>query len=104
MSQYERRRRGNALSGDVERLPNAGNTQVGQRGSGHLAAFLGRMAAGLITPAHTQVAAQQARPWANQEWQGAYEPAFKPRQALGRSTEDRPRFETGPGKSGRPAF
>ena len=39
MSQYEQRRRGNALSGDVKRLPNEGNTRVGQRGSGHLAAF-----------------------------------------------------------------
>ena len=39
MSQYERRRRSNVLSGDGSRLPNAGNTRVGQRGSGHLAAF-----------------------------------------------------------------
>ena len=39
MSQYERRRRGNALPGDGSRLPNGGNTRVGQRGSGHLAAF-----------------------------------------------------------------
>jgi hypothetical protein len=35
---------------------------------------------------------------------GAYEPAFKPLQALGRLTEDTPRFQTGPGKSGRPAL
>ena len=40
MSQYERRRRSNVLSGDGSRLPNGGNTRVGQRGSGHLAAFL----------------------------------------------------------------
>ena len=39
MSQYERRRRSNVLSGDGSRLPNGGNTRVGQRGSGHLAAF-----------------------------------------------------------------
>ena len=39
MSQYERRRRGNSLLGDGPRLPNGGNTRVGQRGSGHLAAF-----------------------------------------------------------------
>ena len=39
MSQYERRRRGNALPGDGPRLLNGGNTRVGQRGSGHLAAF-----------------------------------------------------------------
>jgi hypothetical protein len=37
MSQYERRRRGNSLLGDGPRLPNGGNTRVGQRGSGHLA-------------------------------------------------------------------
>jgi hypothetical protein len=55
MSQYERRRRGNALPGDGSRLPNGGNTRVGQRGSGHLAAFSDRMAAGLIKPAYTQV-------------------------------------------------
>ena len=39
MSQYERRRRSNVLSGDGSRLPNGGNTRVGQRGSGHLAVF-----------------------------------------------------------------
>ena len=39
MSQYEQRRRSNVLSGDGSRLPNGGNTRVGQRGSGHLAAF-----------------------------------------------------------------
>ena len=31
MSQYERRRRSNVLSGDGSRLPNGGNTRVGQR-------------------------------------------------------------------------
>ena len=39
MSQYEQRRRSNVLSGDGSRLPNGGNTRVGQSGSGHLAAF-----------------------------------------------------------------
>ena len=39
MSLYERRRRSNVLSGDGSRLPNGGNTRVGRRGSGHLAAF-----------------------------------------------------------------
>jgi hypothetical protein len=39
MSLYERRRRSNVLPGDGSRLPNGGNTRVGQRGSGHLAAF-----------------------------------------------------------------
>ena len=39
MSPYERRRRSNVLPGDGSRLPNGGNTRVGQRGSGHLAAF-----------------------------------------------------------------
>ena len=39
MSLYERRRRSNVLLGDGSRLPNGGNTRVGQRGSGHLAAF-----------------------------------------------------------------
>ena len=35
---------------------------------------------------------------------GVYEPAFKPLQALGRPSEEMPRFQTGPGKSGRPAL
>jgi len=35
-----------------------------------LAALLGRTAAGLINPAHTQVTAQKARLWANREWRG----------------------------------
>ena len=39
MSQYKRLRRGNSLPGDGSRLPDGGNTRVGQRGSGHLAAF-----------------------------------------------------------------
>ena len=39
MSPYERRRRSNVLPGDGSRLPNGGNTRVGQRGSGHLAAL-----------------------------------------------------------------
>ena len=37
MSQYERRRRGNALRGGARRLPGTGNARTGQRGSGHLA-------------------------------------------------------------------
>jgi hypothetical protein len=39
MSPHERRRRSNVLSGDGSRFPHGGNTRVGQRGSGHLAAF-----------------------------------------------------------------
>lgn len=35
MSPYERRRRGNALSGDLDGRPCASNTHAGQRGSGH---------------------------------------------------------------------
>ncbi len=37
MSQYEQRRRGNALRGGVRHHPGGGNTRAGQRGSGHLA-------------------------------------------------------------------
>jgi hypothetical protein len=70
MSQYERRRRSNVLSGDGSRLPNGGNTRVGQRGSGHLAVFSSVEAAGLIKPANTQLTAQETRLWANQEWRG----------------------------------
>ena len=33
---------------------------------------------------------------------GAYDPAFKPLQALGRPTDDMPRFQTGLGKSACP--
>ena len=41
MSQYERRRRGNALPGNGPRFPSGGNTRAGRRGSGHLAVSLG---------------------------------------------------------------
>jgi hypothetical protein len=37
MSQYERRRRGNARRSSVRHYSRAGNTMPGQRGSGHLA-------------------------------------------------------------------
>jgi len=37
MSSYERRRSGNALREDARRLPDGGNTGIGQRDSGHLA-------------------------------------------------------------------
>src|SRR5262245_30380555 len=49
-------------------------------------------------------AAQEARLKANRDGGGVYEPAFKPLQALGRPTDEMPRFQTGPGKSGRPAL
>src|ERR1700756_5521178 len=57
ISQYERRRRSNVLSGDGSCLLNGGNTRVGQRGSGHLAAYAAVWRPALIKPAHTQVTA-----------------------------------------------
>ena len=47
---------------------------------------------------------KEARPGANQDGGGVYGPAFKPLQALGRPSEEMPRFQTGPGKSGRPGL
>jgi hypothetical protein len=70
MSLYERRRRSNSLSGDGSRLPNGGNTRVGQRGSGHLAAFSVCLGGRLDKTACTQMTALAARLWANQAWQG----------------------------------
>ena len=57
MSQYERRQRGNALSGDGSRLPSGGNTRAGRRGSGHLAVSLGCLGGRLDKTGDTQVTA-----------------------------------------------
>ena len=57
MSQYERRRRGNALPGDGSRLPSGGNTRAGRRGSGHLAVSLGYLGGRLDKTGDTQVTA-----------------------------------------------
>src|SRR5215471_8641994 len=61
-------------------------------------------AAGLIKPAYRDDSSSEARLWANQDGGGVHGPAFKPLQTLGRSTEEMPRFQTGPGKSGRPGL
>jgi hypothetical protein len=59
----------------------------------------------LIKPAVTQMTALEDEAVSKtRSGRGAYEPAFKPLQALGRPTEDRPRFQTGLGKSDRPAL
>ena len=71
MSQYERRQRSNFLSGDGSRLPNGGNTRVGQRGSGHLAAFSVCLGGRLDKAGtHANDGSREARLWANQAWQG----------------------------------
>src|SRR5215469_4443218 len=57
MSQYERRQRGNALSGDGPRLPSGGNTRTGRRGSGHLAVSLGCLGGRLDKTGDTQMTA-----------------------------------------------
>ena len=57
MSQYERRRRGNALPGDGSRLPSGGNTRVGRRGSGHLAVSFGYLGGRLDKTGDTQLMA-----------------------------------------------
>jgi hypothetical protein len=57
MSQYERRQRGNALSGDGPRLPSGGNTRAGRRGSGHLAVSLGCLGGRLDKTGDTQMTA-----------------------------------------------
>jgi len=57
MSQYERRRRGNALPGDGSRLPSGGNTRAGRRGSGHLAVSLGYLGGRLDKTGDTQMTA-----------------------------------------------
>src|SRR5215471_10849358 len=57
MSQYERRQRGNALSGDGPRLPSGGNTRAGRRGSGHLAVSIGCLGGRLDKTGDTQMTA-----------------------------------------------
>src|SRR5499427_3373288 len=57
MSQYERRRRGNALPGDGPRLPSGGNTRAGRRGSGHLAVSIGCLGGRLDKTGDTQMTA-----------------------------------------------
>ena len=57
MSQYERRQRGNALSGDGLRLPSEGNTRAGRRGSGHLAVSFGGLGGRLDKTGDTQMTA-----------------------------------------------
>jgi hypothetical protein len=57
MSQYERRRRGNALPGDGSRLPSGGNTRAGRRGSGHLAVSLSYLGGRLDKTGDTQMTA-----------------------------------------------
>jgi hypothetical protein len=55
MSPYERGPGGNAPRRRwTRRLPNGGNTKVGQRGSGHLAVSCASEVAGLIKPAQRQ--------------------------------------------------
>ena len=52
------------------RLPNGGNTRVGQRGSGHLAAFSVCLGGRLDKTGTYAMTALEARLWANQAWQG----------------------------------
>ena len=44
--------------------------ELGKEALGTWWLFLGRMAAGLINPAQTQVTAQEARLWSNRKWRG----------------------------------
>ena len=81
-----------------------GNTDSGQRDSGHLAVSTSAWVAGLIKPAQSPDAGLETRLGANQERKrGVYEPAFKPLRA-GKAHGRKPGFQTGPGKSGRPGL
>jgi hypothetical protein len=79
MSPYERGPGGNALGGDGNlRLPNEGNTEVGQRGSGHLAVSIWQWGGRLDKTGAAPTLAWK-RGWGQtREGRGVYEPAFQP--------------------------
>jgi hypothetical protein len=102
MSPYERGRGVTPSEEVVHISPNGGSTEVGQRGSGPWRSLV-CLTAGLIKPARRHDRRGEAA--GKLGWRGGvYGAAFKPPQAVGRPTEEMPRFQTGPGKSGRPGL
>ena len=80
-----------------------GHTDCGQRDSGYLAVFTAAWVAGLIKPAQSPDAVLETRLWANH---GIRVDANQ-RLSLDeeeRHMEDKPRLQTGPRKSRRPAL
>src|ERR1700680_4862081 len=92
MTGGERPRRGWKL-----RLPDGGNTQVGQRGSGHLAGFSSVWVAGLIKPAQRHMLAGRLGWGQTGKGRGVYEPAFNLLSHPGRPTEESRGFKPDPG-------
>src|ERR1700739_4502524 len=75
------------------RLPNRGNTQVGQRGSGHLAVSTSVWVAGLIKPAQSPDAGLETRLGANQDRKGRIRTSVLTSANLGRPTADSQGFK-----------
>jgi hypothetical protein len=71
MSQYERRRRGNALPGGLRGHPRRGNTSRGQRGSRHLAG-IGAAPVGTLSPIQPVRVCVRVEPSSKPERSGVY--------------------------------
>ena len=84
------------------RLPNGGNADIGQRDSGHLAGL--SSARWPDSEPASSGACGGSRLWSNQIEEGVYAYQRLSFTSMGRTTEERPRFQTGPEKSGRPAL
>ncbi len=75
------------------RLPNRGNTKVGQRGSGHLAVSPSGWVAGLIKPAQRPCWLGDEAVGKPGKERGVYEPAFQLLSHLGRLMEESQGFK-----------
>ena len=74
-------------------LPNRGNTEVGQRGSGHLAVSTSVWVAGLIKPAQSPDAGLETRLGANQDRKRRTRTSVLTSANLGRPTADSQGFK-----------
>ena len=103
MSPYELGTGSNVLGGGGPRLPMGGNTDCGQRDSGYLAVSTSAWVAGLIKPVQSPDAVLETRLWANH----GVRVYVNQRLSLGEEGKaygGKPRLQTGPGKSRRPAL
>ena len=80
-----------------------GNTDGGQRDSGYLAVFMSAWVAGLIKPVQSPDAVLETRLWANHGVR-VYANQRLSLGEEGKAYGGKPRLQTGPGKSRRPAL
>jgi hypothetical protein len=103
MSPYELGTGSSVLGGGVPSLPMGGNTDCGQRDSGYLAVFTSAWVAGFIKPVQSPDAVLETRPWENRGVR-VYANQRLSLDEEERHMEDKPRLQTGPRKSRRPAL